>query len=134
MTTDETPFMSFGETSLSHKKSVTSSTLEQTEKTIKPSSSEPTLSPTEMTTILKTASISNHAQSYVAGMTTAAMYDSVSDINFDPCLGVSTDICNNGTETIPTFCECDDGGIWTIIQKRFEGLVDFNRNWTEYKE
>ena len=132
---DQTPFMQFGKSpSSSQKDSVTSPTLEQSEKTIKPTTSEPTLSPTGMTTILKTASISNHAQSYVTGMTTAAMSHSVSDTNFDPCLGVSPDICNNGTETMSNFCECDNSGIWTIIQKRFDGSVDFYRNWTEYKE
>ena len=81
-------------------------------------------------TILKT----NHTHPYLMEITTATKPDSISDINFDPCLGVSPNICNTGTETMPTLCECDDSGIWTIIQKRFDGSVDFYRNWTEYKE
>ena len=43
---------------------------------------------------------------------TAAKPDSISDINFESCHGVSPDICNNRSETMPNFCECDDSGIW----------------------
>ena len=32
------------------------------------------------------------------------------------------------------YCDCAADGIWTVIQKRFDGSVDFYRNWTEYKE
>ena len=133
--TDQTPFMPFGESpSSSHNKSVTNPTLEQTEKMITPSSNDSTVNPNAMTTILKTVSISNRAQSYLTRMTTAMMSVTISDIYFDLCLGVSPDACENGTETLPILCECENSGIWTIIQKRFDGSVDFYRNWTEYKE
>ncbi|KAL5019703.1 hypothetical protein ScPMuIL_002595 [Solemya velum] len=33
------------------------------------------------------------------------------------------------------YCEMDlYGGGWTVFQKRFDGSVDFNRNWTEYED
>ena len=45
-------------------------------------------------------------------------------------------MCNNGSknDNVPKYCECAADGIWTVIQKRFDGSVDFYRNWTEYKE
>ena len=37
-------------------------------------------------------------------------------------------------DILPNYCECTADGIWTIIQKRFDGSVNFYRNWTDYKE
>ena len=56
-------------------------------------------------------------------------------VESDPCTGFSA-LCNtiSAIDTIPSYCECADDGIWTIIQRRFDGSVDFNRNWAEYKE
>lgn len=40
----------------------------------------------------------------------------------------------DGGESFKVWCELEkyDGG-WLVIQRRFDGFVDFYRNWTEYK-
>ncbi|GAB1597316.1 protein scabrous-like [Argonauta hians] len=35
--------------------------------------------------------------------------------------------------SVQVMCEADEDGLWTVIQKRFNGSVDFNRSWEEYK-
>ncbi|XP_035697760.1 fibrinogen-like protein 1 [Branchiostoma floridae] len=40
----------------------------------------------------------------------------------------------SNTDHFDVFCDMTtDGGGWTVIQKRFEGRVNFNRNWADYK-
>ncbi|XP_067939552.1 angiopoietin-related protein 2-like [Watersipora subatra] len=37
------------------------------------------------------------------------------------------------SEHFPVWCEFIDGHGWTVLQKRFNGYVDFLRNWTDYQ-
>lgn len=40
----------------------------------------------------------------------------------------------NTTQEIKAFCDMEtEGGGWTVLQKRFDGRVDFHRTWKEYK-
>ncbi|XP_030627063.1 angiopoietin-2a [Chanos chanos] len=48
--------------------------------------------------------------------------------------GVYTLTLPNTTQQIKAYCDMEtDGGGWTILQKRFNGNVDFHRTWKEYK-
>ncbi|XP_048457358.1 fibrinogen-like protein 1 [Rhincodon typus] len=49
--------------------------------------------------------------------------------------GVYTIIPSIGGLPIRVYCDMDTAaGGWTIIQRRVDGTIDFNRGWTEYKE
>ncbi|XP_038152225.1 angiopoietin-2a [Cyprinodon tularosa] len=49
--------------------------------------------------------------------------------------GVYTLTIPNTTTEVKAFCDMEtEGGGWTVLQKRFEGHVDFHRTWQEYKK
>ncbi|KAA8583864.1 hypothetical protein FQN60_015072 [Etheostoma spectabile] len=49
--------------------------------------------------------------------------------------GVYTVILPNTTIEVKAFCDMEtEGGGWTVLQKRFDGHVDFHRTWQEYKK
>ncbi|XP_063414437.1 ficolin-2-like [Mytilus trossulus] len=51
----------------------------------------------------------------------------------DSCSGVYTIQTDTGMN-IDVFCEMDiDKGGWTVIQRRFDGSIDFFRYWHDYK-
>ncbi|KAM3932353.1 angiopoietin-2 [Leptodactylus fuscus] len=60
------------------------------------------------------------AEAYKSGLTSSGIY---------------TLTAPNTTEQVKTYCDMKNGGGgWTIIQKRFDGSVDFHRTWKEYKK
>ncbi|XP_078086756.1 fibrinogen-like protein 1 [Mustelus asterias] len=49
--------------------------------------------------------------------------------------GVYTIVPSIGGVSTRVYCDMDTaGGGWTVIQQRFDGTVDFNRGWREYRE
>ncbi|XP_050100272.1 fibrinogen-like protein A [Anopheles aquasalis] len=73
---------------------------------------------------------------------TVCVLPKVEEPSFPSCQQVPSNVSgtyliriNNGSETIKVFCEQEqfDGG-WLVVQHRFDGSVDFHRNWTEYRD
>ncbi|XP_071162194.1 ficolin-2-like [Mytilus edulis] len=81
-----------------------------------------------------------------------AEMDSIKD-KLDKILSIVTDMKNNGNRILPKECkyitdpglqtiylddlrnmsvQCEEGG-WTLIQKRYDGSVEFHRNWKDYE-
>ncbi|CAI9619703.1 unnamed protein product [Staurois parvus] len=49
--------------------------------------------------------------------------------------GVYTIVPSTGGTAVDVYCDMDtEGGGWTVIQRRQDGSVNFNRTWKEYKE
>lgn len=78
------------------------------------------------------------------GETKAAMMKDIPSIYMDCAAvfksgntqsGVYTLTLPDSTQELKAFCDMEtDGGGWTVIQKRFDGHVDFHRTWQEYKK
>ena len=59
------------------------------------------------------------------------MSDGVYSITTPSCGGVGGSM----DKMMKVYCDMTtDGGGWIVIQKRFDGSVDFNRTWDEYKQ
>ncbi|XP_018604753.2 angiopoietin-2a [Scleropages formosus] len=80
-----------------------------------------------ITVVPKTAALTQEAQTlykdcaavYKAGKTQSGVY--------------SLTLANT-TQQIKAYCDMEtEGGGWTVIQKRFNGRVDFHRTWKDYK-
>ena len=39
-----------------------------------------------------------------------------------------------GGQPFSVFCQREAGDMWTVIQQRFDGSTDFNRNWAAYRD
>ncbi|XP_026146168.1 angiopoietin-related protein 7 [Carassius auratus] len=49
--------------------------------------------------------------------------------------GIYTVVPSLGAMPVEVYCDMDtDGGGWTVIQRRQDGSVNFDRSWKEYKE
>ena len=69
---------------------------------------------------------------YTGGIAAADCYDA--KMKGADQSGVYSIQPNNSNEAFKVYCDMDtDGGGWTVLLKRQDGSVDFNRNWIDYK-
>lgn len=65
----------------------------------------------------------NCRELYEQGLTTSGVY------NICPW-----DTCDPNFRCVDVFCDMHtDGGGWTVLQRRIDGSLNFNRSWIEYK-
>jgi len=58
------------------------------------------------------------------------------EVAYNPGQYKMKNFCSNGLSTVTTvYCDtlCQGGG-WLVIQRRIDGSIDFNKNWTEYED
>ena len=92
-----------------------------------------TLRITECTTILDTATSSGLL--LFSTNSTDEIFQDCCGIKFDTCQSgpYATDLYGAGNESEPVYCGCIADRIWTVIQKRFDGSIVFDRNWADYQ-
>ena len=83
-----------------------------------------------------TAMLSTRTSVFTAAKTSQGTTSSLIECSdIAPCVSGVYDVFPYGAnQSVSVYCECTGGeGMWTVVQKRFDGSVDFDRNWTDYK-
>ncbi|XP_049548246.1 fibrinogen-like protein A [Anopheles darlingi] len=77
----------------------------------------------------------------VTSTTSAASTTAKIESGHSSCKDVASNVsgtylirAKSGSDPFPVYCEQQQfGGGWLVLQYRYDGSVDFNRNWTEFK-